>query len=188
MGLQESKWLDQDFNRAATAVYAINIFFKIKMRPVQILAILIAMEARKQKQGRLLQVQTGEGKTNVVAALAIIEVIGGTKVDIVTSSSELAVTQFSKLKPFYNSIGLKVSHNANNNALNELGGDAAKLRMLERLRAINSGGKDSGKFVDSGNAVRVLICYLPKKKLFSAMQNLIHPITRCQFFLLIINF
>lgn len=41
--------------------------------------------------------QTGEGKTYVVAALAVYEVLNGNKVDVITSSSELAVNQYNEL-------------------------------------------------------------------------------------------
>ncbi|KAE9547546.1 hypothetical protein FO519_009242 [Halicephalobus sp. NKZ332] len=85
----------------------------------KVLAIIVAQHARETNQGRLLQMQTGEGKTYVVAAIAIFEALKGTKVDVITSSSELAVTQFNKLKDFYTVMGLTVMHNADNNAFHK---------------------------------------------------------------------
>ena len=149
----EVHWLEDNIARVAAAAYAVHKFFEVPLRKVQILAILIAINAREKNQGRLLQMQTGEGKTRVIAALAVIEAIANTKVDIVTSSSELAITQFDQLKEFYASVGLTVQHNANNNALNQLGGESARARQLRRLRQINNGGPDIGEFSKSDEAV-----------------------------------
>lgn len=149
----EFDWLKDSVARVAAAAYSIYNFFGVPLRKVQILTILMAMNAREKNQGRLLQMQTGEGKTRVIAALAVIEAITGTKVDIVTSSSELAVTQFEQLKEFYASLGLIVQHNANNNALNQLSGESARARQLRRLRQINNHETDIGEFSKSGEAV-----------------------------------
>uniref|UniRef100_A0AC34FF64 Chloroplast protein-transporting ATPase n=1 Tax=Panagrolaimus sp. ES5 TaxID=591445 RepID=A0AC34FF64_9BILA len=113
---KQTHWLFNGQAKIAAAVFAINKFFGVELRPAQIMAILISMKSREQKTGKLLQVPTGEGKTMIIAALAIIEAINGVKVDIVTNSTELAVTQYEKLKLFYAKLGFVVQHNANGNA------------------------------------------------------------------------
>uniref|UniRef100_A0A914P6I6 Chloroplast protein-transporting ATPase n=1 Tax=Panagrolaimus davidi TaxID=227884 RepID=A0A914P6I6_9BILA len=142
--IKKTHWLFKLNSRIAAAVFAINYFFRIQLRPVQILTILISMEARKQKFGKLLQVPTGEGKTMIIAAIAIIEAINGIKVDIVTSSTELAVNQYEKLKQFYKKLGFIVQHNANGNASNLMSNENALQLMAKRIKYINETGKDPG--------------------------------------------
>uniref|UniRef100_A0A182X7X7 Uncharacterized protein n=1 Tax=Anopheles quadriannulatus TaxID=34691 RepID=A0A182X7X7_ANOQN len=59
----------------------------------------------------LAQVSTGEGKTVIVVAIAIIKVLFGEKVDIITSSSVLAKRDADQNKDIYDLFGICVSHN-----------------------------------------------------------------------------
>ena len=59
----------------------------------------------------LAQVSTGEGKTIIVVAIAIIKALLGEKVDIITSSSVLAKRDADQNKDIYVLFGIGVSHN-----------------------------------------------------------------------------
>eukprot|EP00392_Amoebophrya_sp_AT5.2_P019007 g19694.t1 len=82
-------------------------------RDTQLFAVLAQLDADEAapspdvKTGRLGQVPTGEGKTTIVAILAIILALQGKKVDVITSSSELAKPQEEELRPLYAMFGLK---------------------------------------------------------------------------------
>ncbi|KAE9547849.1 hypothetical protein FO519_008940 [Halicephalobus sp. NKZ332] len=154
-----ANYFNNDIGRAALAVHAVELFRNVEFREVQILTILIAQHAREKNQGRLLQMQTGEGKTYVVAAIAVAEALRGTAVDIVTSSSELAVIQFNDLKFFYKSIGLTVAHNANNNASNQHGGEDAEAALIARMNVFLSTGIDPGSIHDQEQVYRANIVY-----------------------------
>lgn len=93
------KW--DTIRRAAFAAFGLSEVFRITLRPIQVLTVLLALESRRSQQGRLMQMQTGEGKTFVVAAIAVAESLKGVKVDIVTSSSELAVNQLNAMRKYY---------------------------------------------------------------------------------------
>ncbi|CAD7974997.1 unnamed protein product, partial [Amoebophrya sp. A120] len=57
-------------------------------------------------KGRLGQVPTGEGKTAIVGVLAAALSLHGKKVDVITSSSELAKPQAGKLSQFFRRFGI----------------------------------------------------------------------------------
>lgn len=80
-------------------------------RSIQVLSLLCLLNPIEDK-GRLMQINTGEGKTIIVAMLATIKALKGHMVDIVTSSSELAKPQANELESFYNIFGLTSSHNS----------------------------------------------------------------------------
>ena len=65
-------------------------------------------------KGKLLQVATGEGKSTIVAALAVINCLKGKKADIMTSSSVLAARDAKENKRLYELFGLSVSDNNDN--------------------------------------------------------------------------
>ncbi|CAD7945775.1 unnamed protein product, partial [Amoebophrya sp. A120] len=63
-------------------------------------------------RGTLLQVATGEGKTEIVAGMAVLmSLVYGKKVDIMTSSPVLAVRDAEKNKNLFEAFALKISHN-----------------------------------------------------------------------------
>lgn len=76
-------------------LFVINCAFKVirkhYLRPVQLAAVALMILKPKQR-GRLLEIKTGEGKSNIVVALAIIRALFSKSpyVDIVTSHEELA--------------------------------------------------------------------------------------------------
>ena len=83
-----------------------------KPHDVQILAVLLLM-GKKNNEGRLAQILTGEGKSLIIAMLAALKVLEGKKVDVVTSSEVLAErdAQYSKFLSFFKLLDVSVSHN-----------------------------------------------------------------------------
>ena len=66
-------------DRIAFAWRALELFFQIDIREVQILSALILYQPQK---GRMAQIETGEGKTFVIAMLAVLFCLERHKVDI----------------------------------------------------------------------------------------------------------
>ncbi len=86
-------------------------------RDIQILSVLILLNP-ESNYGRLAQINTGEGKTIIVAMLAAIKALDGHQVDIVTSSPELARPQSQQQEKFFKLFQLTVSHNGQNDPVN----------------------------------------------------------------------
>lgn len=81
-----------------------------RLRDTQILSILIFFEGHT-KQGRLCQIQTGEGKTVIISILALIKALQGHTVDVITSSPVLATEGVEATRNFYSVFGLTVGSN-----------------------------------------------------------------------------
>ncbi|XP_052563033.1 uncharacterized protein LOC120414034 [Culex pipiens pallens] len=82
--------------------------FKFRLRDTQKFVVLTLLENNKNT---LAQVSTGEGKSLIVVAVAIIKASQGQKVDIITSSSVLARRDAELSKSIYAKFGINVSHN-----------------------------------------------------------------------------
>ena len=80
------------------------------MTDSQILSCFIALNANSN-QGRLLQVATGEGKSTIVSALALINALKGKKVDVITSSPVLAERDAKEKAKLYLMFGLTCADN-----------------------------------------------------------------------------
>ena len=80
-------------------------------RNTQIMTLLTALN-HVENQGRLLQVNTGEGKSLIIAMLAVIHALQGKKVDIVTSSVELSIPEAERKRSFFNLFELTVGENS----------------------------------------------------------------------------
>jgi len=89
---------------------AIYLDSSFEPRSIQILSLLFILES-KHNSGRLLQILTGEGKSIVVAMLAVIKALQGKYVDIITSSIVLAKRDANERRNFYDIFNLTVSHN-----------------------------------------------------------------------------
>jgi hypothetical protein len=89
---------------------AVELINRFKPRVIQILIILIMCNC-SEKQKILCQINTGEGKTLIIAMLAIIKSLKGSKVDIVTSAPQLAKTDCDEMKELYSYFIRKVDHN-----------------------------------------------------------------------------
>jgi len=94
-----------------TRAFRLKTKNKLILRDTQLTAILTMW--RNQNRGVLLQLSTGEGKTFTGVAFAILKVLNGEKLDIITSSSILAERDATDeenliLFDFFN---IKVGHN-----------------------------------------------------------------------------
>lgn len=98
--------------RIAVIKRAMELTAKIKLRDVQMLSIILLLKCQKDK-GRLAQINTGEGKTIIIAIIAAYRALEGHQVDIITSSKLLAIPQSEQLEEFYSTLCLVVSHNFN---------------------------------------------------------------------------
>ncbi|EYC24685.1 hypothetical protein Y032_0013g2050 [Ancylostoma ceylanicum] len=91
-----------------------NVLFnerQIRLRDTQKVAILSAMKSEKNL---LSQVNTGEGKSYIIAALAILRIKTGRDretVDAITSSPVLAQRDAERMRAIYESFDITVSHN-----------------------------------------------------------------------------
>ncbi|KAL4467846.1 hypothetical protein ABPG74_013181 [Tetrahymena malaccensis] len=78
---------------------------KMKPRSVQIVSCLLFLYRQKQK-GRILQINTGEGKSITVAMIAATKCLMKDKVDVFTSNKELAKRDCEEFQKFYQELGL----------------------------------------------------------------------------------
>uniref|UniRef100_A0A7E4ZVN0 Chloroplast protein-transporting ATPase n=1 Tax=Panagrellus redivivus TaxID=6233 RepID=A0A7E4ZVN0_PANRE len=84
----------------------------IRLRDTQKLAIMYAVQS---DTNLLAQVNTGEGKSYIVAAVAIIRAKTYQFVDVITSSPVLAQRDAEELKDIYSAMGVAVGHNCHEN-------------------------------------------------------------------------
>lgn len=87
------------------------------LRDTQKLSILMLLCNEKNN---LLRVSTGEGKTFIVVAVAIIKALRNELVDVVTSSSVLAKRDALINKDIYDTFGVSVSHNCDDKIQNRI--------------------------------------------------------------------
>lgn len=80
-----------------------------KLRDTQVISILSFLY--QKDKSLLAQVQTGEGKTTIVAILAAIKALQGKKVDIITSNEILASDGIDTKNIFYEILNLTVDTN-----------------------------------------------------------------------------
>jgi len=104
---------DPNFLIEALAVIKRACFLSagIHLNDAQILSCLVALNS-SEKQGKLLQVLTGEGKSIIVSVLAIVNALKGNKVDIITSSPVLAERDAKEQASLYKMFGFSTSDNS----------------------------------------------------------------------------
>ena len=90
-----------------------------KPRITQLASVGILLLSNQQKQNRLLEVLTGEGKSCIIAMFAAALGVRGTKVDIITSSPVLARRDAKTWADFYQMFRLTVTDNTKTKALLE---------------------------------------------------------------------
>jgi preprotein translocase subunit SecA len=95
------------------AIVVMNVAYWLltsnQFRNTQIIATLLFLE--DENQGKLCQINTGEGKTTIVSMLAVIKVLQGYKVDVITSNIVLAKEGVGDKEDFYGLFGISVAHN-----------------------------------------------------------------------------
>ncbi|CAF4577160.1 unnamed protein product, partial [Didymodactylos carnosus] len=94
---------------------AIYLFTGEKFRPrdTQIIALWLFLNPNlnQTNMGCLAQISTGEGKSIIVAGLAVIKALSSHRIDIITSSSVLAIRDSKEFQPFFDMFHLQVSNN-----------------------------------------------------------------------------
>lgn len=80
-----------------------------ELRPAQILSVLEFF--REKEVNKFCQINTGEGKTTVTSAIAVIKALRGETVDIITSNEVLAQDAVKARSDFYALFNLSVAHN-----------------------------------------------------------------------------
>jgi hypothetical protein len=127
IGKQLSSWQQEDFAKWKQGVKGVTddniaevlavmgqaahetIFNKTSFpRAVQLLATLFSF---KSENGGLMQISTGEGKSLIIAMLAVIQVMNGRRGDILTSSEVLAKRDAMDNYQFYTLLGTSVGYN-----------------------------------------------------------------------------
>ncbi|PAV90985.1 hypothetical protein WR25_21480, partial [Diploscapter pachys] len=87
----------------------LNQLFHMSLRITQKMAVLCAVESDKHV---IEQVNTGEGKSFIIAAIAIVRCIrDNTRVDIITSSPVLAERDVQEMRPLFEKFKLTAGHN-----------------------------------------------------------------------------
>src|SRR5262249_25377511 len=84
--------------------------FKIAPHDTQILTLLALINVPEKLKGRIAQMKTGEGKSTMIAMHAAFIGCQSLFVDVVTSSSYLAIRDCEKYAPFFKALGLTTSH------------------------------------------------------------------------------
>ena len=79
-----------------------------ELRDIQLLSIVLILLSPKNK-GVFAQIKTGQGKSIIIAVLAVIKSLFVKYVDILTSSIELASRDSKELEPFYKIFNLSVN-------------------------------------------------------------------------------
>ncbi len=102
----------EDLDHLCDTIAAIDsqicALYGFNLRSTQLLALSILLRGG-DSGGVLEQVSTGEGKSLVIAAFAIVRALQGRNVDVVTSSAVLAERDAQEHAELYKKFGLKVS-------------------------------------------------------------------------------
>jgi tetratricopeptide (TPR) repeat protein len=85
------------------------LLFGYPPRVVQFVAILVLRN--RTDPGILAQISTGEGKSLIIAMFAILKALQRRKIDVMTSSSELAQRDVKDLRHFYELFSLRIASN-----------------------------------------------------------------------------
>jgi hypothetical protein len=96
------------------AIYLHNPKQQFEPRTIQILSLLLFLDADNKNTARLAQIKTGEGKSIIIAMIAAVKALNGLKVDIVTTSPLLAKRDAENKRSFYEMLSLTVGENSGN--------------------------------------------------------------------------
>ena len=127
-----------------------------ELRDVQLLAIVIILLTPKNK-GIFAQIKTGQGKSIIIACLAVFKALFLKYVDILTSSSELASRDSKEFKNFYHIFNLTVSCTNEDNPYicNIVYGDTLGFEGDILSQKFNEAGKRM-KNLDRGNKCLII--------------------------------
>lgn len=96
-----------DLSRKLTAIYQkIKENYNMVPYPVQCLTVLRLADEILHSKGSISEVKTGEGKTFIISALAILLAQYGKKLDVITSTTELAKRDQQEQKKYYDLFGI----------------------------------------------------------------------------------
>ena len=101
----------------------------------QLVSVCILLLSHQSKVNRLLEVMTGEGKSLIITMFAAALALQGKKVDVVTSSALLAQRDAKDWRPFFEKLGLKVTHNTDTEEslkLQESEADTMRIKCYEK--------------------------------------------------------
>jgi hypothetical protein len=90
---------------------AVELCHVFPPRNTQLLSLLVLLNT-KPDRGRLVQINTGEGKSLTVAMFSAIKALLNNKSDIVTTSTELSIPEVNKQRPFFKMLALSVAENS----------------------------------------------------------------------------
>ena len=112
--------------------------------PVQCITILRICDEILNGRGAIAQVKTGEGKSFIISVIAIVLVLHGRLVDVVTSNLELTIRDEKDQRDYYKLF------NINSGVLAEKSGDKDFLNLIKSQIIINpgEGKKESGYNLD----------------------------------------
>ena len=108
---------NNDDELIAIAYNSVKEVKRFELNDSQILC-LISLLRKEQKKGKITQVLTGEGKTIIINCLALILVLKGHIVDIVTSNPFLAKRDKEELQELFTKFDISVAHNIEDEGLN----------------------------------------------------------------------
>ncbi|CAF3627686.1 unnamed protein product [Rotaria sp. Silwood1] len=113
--IQRQTFGDDDLYKIAIIIRAAHLHKQYRPRDIQVLSLLILIENPKKK-GRLAQIRTGEGKSIIVAMLAVYLSLPplNKRVDIITTSEILAQRDVEEFGTFYKMFNLSAGHNCCN--------------------------------------------------------------------------
>ncbi|UJR21058.1 hypothetical protein I4U23_024158 [Adineta vaga] len=133
--------VEKDVQNAIVVVsQAIYLFKNFYPKDTQILALWLFLNPNLNttNTGCLAQISTGEGKSIIVAALAAIKALGCHRIDVITSSSVLAIRDAKEFEPFFFMFGLQVSNNCD--VFCEQGDGKQTVEEIRKLRYYNLKG------------------------------------------------
>lgn len=102
----------------AVIIRAVELFHGVVPRATQLLSLLVFMN--HADKGCLAQINTGEGKSLIIAMLAAMHALQGKKVDVVTTSTELSIPEVKKQSGFFAMLGLTVGENSDTGMIKEI--------------------------------------------------------------------
>ncbi|CAG7690596.1 unnamed protein product, partial [Allacma fusca] len=85
--------------------------FKYTPRSTKLISVWLLIQKSFRQKGCLAEIQTGEGKTLIIAMMVIVRVLCGDDVDVITSSPILAQENLSDVLELYNIFGISVATN-----------------------------------------------------------------------------